>query len=272
MEHSLEFFPPKGADAATRFEKTVQSLLSLKPTYGSVTYGAGGTTRERTFAAVKTVMEQGLEAVPHLTCIGTTRTGVREILSHYQSQGIKRIVALRGDLPEEMEDPGELTTSIALIEEIRAFGGFQIIVSAYPESHPKASSPLADLDFFVNKVKAGAHSAVTQYFFNPDAFFQFRDDVAKRGITIPVYVGVMPLANFSQIARFSAMCGAEIPRYIRQRMEAYGEDKQAQYEFGIEVMTRQCEQYLKAGVPGLHFYSLNRAEPTATIWRNLALS
>lgn len=271
-EHSIEFFPPKNAAGEARLRQTIAELLPLKPAFASVTFGAGGSTRERTFDTVRLIQDEyPLEAVPHLSCIASTREGVREVLERYRAQGIRRIVALRGDLPEGMDTPGEFRFANELVGFIKDFGGFEIHVAAYPEAHPQAPDPLADLDNFVRKAEAGADVAITQYFYNNNAYYQFVDDLRRRGLDIPVVVGVMPIVNYGQIARFSALCGAEIPRFIRERMEAYGDDLESQRAFGIEVVTRQCEDLLRQGVPGLHFYTLNQAEPTASIWRNLGI-
>lgn len=272
MEHSVEFFPPKNAVGEDRLRETIAELLPLKPAFASVTFGAGGSTRERTFETVRLIQAQfPLEPVPHLSCISSTREGVLEILERYRAQGIRRLVALRGDLPPGMETPGEFRHANELVAFIKDFGGFEIHVAAYPEAHPQAPDALTDLEHFIRKVEAGADVAITQYFYNNNAYYQFVDELRRRGIDIPVMAGIMPIGNYAQIARFSALCGAEIPRFIRERMEAYGDDPASQREFGIEVITRQCEDLLRQGVPGLHFYTLNQAEPTQRIWRELDL-
>lgn len=271
-EHSIEFFPPKNAAGDARLQECVEAFLPLRPAFASVTFGAGGSTRERTFETVRMIQSiHDLEPVPHLSCIASTRTNIRDILQRYRDQGIRRIVALRGDLPEGMDTPGEFRYANELVSFIQDFGGFEIHVAAYPETHPQAASPQTDLDNFVRKARAGADVAITQYFYNNHAYYQFVADLQKRGVDIPVVVGVMPIGSYAQIARFSALCGADIPRFIRARMEAYGDDIESQRQFGIEVLTRQCEDLLHQGAPGLHFYTLNSAEPTRQIWRNLGL-
>ncbi len=272
MAHSVEFFPPKNAAGEQRLQEAIRALLPLRPEYASVTFGAGGSTRERTFATVDMIRKDyALEAVPHLSCIGSTKSGIQEILEDYRTQGIQRIVALRGDLPEGMSNPGHFEYAADLVAFIRQFGGFEIYVAGYPEVHPKAISANEDLQHLVEKVQAGADAVITQYFYNPDAYLQFRDDLQRRGVEVPIVVGVMPITNFAQISRFSAMCGAELPQYLRRRMEAYGEDLQSQYQLGIELLSRQCETLLAQGAPGLHFYTLNQSEATTAIWQNLGL-
>ncbi|MDR7926920.1 methylenetetrahydrofolate reductase [NAD(P)H] [Acidithiobacillus thiooxidans] len=272
MAHSVEFFPPKNAAGEQRLQEAIRALLPLKPEYASVTFGAGGSTRERTFATVDMIRKDyALEAVPHLSCIGSTESGIQEILEDYRTQGIQRIVALRGDLPEGMSNPGHFEYAADLVGFIRQFGGFKIYVAGYPEVHPKAVSAEEDLQHLVEKVQAGADAVITQYFYNPDAYLQLRDDLQRRGVEVPIVVGVMPITNFEQISRFSAMCGAELPQYLRRRMEAYGEDLQSQYQFGIELLSRQCETLLAQGAPSLHFYTLNQSEATTAIWQNLGL-
>ena len=272
MAHSVEFFPPKNAAGEERLREAITALLPLGPEYASVTFGAGGSTRERTFATVTMIRQDyDLEAVPHLSCIGSTEAGIREILRDYQKQGIRRIVALRGDLPEGMENPGHFQHAADLVAFIRHFGGFDVYVAGYPEIHPRATSARDDVAHLVAKVQAGADAIITQYFFNPDAYLQLRDELQRQGVEIPVVVGVMPITNFEQISRFSAMCGADIPQYVRRRMEAYADDPQSQYQFGIDLLSRQCQLLLREGAPSLHFYTLNQAEATTAIWRNLSL-
>ena len=272
MRHSVEFFPPKNAAGEERLREAVSALLPLGPEYASVTFGAGGSTRERTFATVTMIREDyGLEAVPHLSCIGSTEAGIREILEDYKKQGIRRIVALRGDLPEGMTNPGHFEHAADLVAFIHRFGGFEIYVAGYPEVHPRALSAVEDLQHLAAKARAGADAIITQYFYNPDAYLQLRDDLQKLGITVPVVVGVMPMTNFEQISRFSAMCGAELPQYLRRRMEAFADDPQSQYQLGIDLISRQCENLLAQGAPSLHFYTLNQADATSAIWSNLGL-
>lgn len=269
-EHSIEFFPPRGEQ---RLREVIDALLPLQPAFASVTFGAGGSTRERTFDTVRMIQAHcALEPVPHLSCISSTRDGIHEILQRYRDQGIKRIVALRGDLPEGMENPGEFHYANELVAFIKDFGGFEIHVAAYPEPHPQAISALTDLEYFVRKVKAGADVAITQYFYNNNAYYQFVEDAQRRGVDIPIVAGVMPFVSYAQVERFSKLCGAEIPRFIRERMAAYADDAASQIQFGIELVTRQCQDLLRQGVPGLHFYTLNQTEPTKTIWENLGLS
>jgi len=273
-DFSFEFFPPKNEQGEERLWKTVERLAPLHPDYVSVTFGAGGSTRERTFATVAEIREKaGLDAAPHLSCIGSDKETIRGILERYRDSGIKRIVALRGDIPEEGEafKEGGFRYANELVEFIREFGGFEIAVGAYPEFHPETPDPDKDIENFVRKAKAGADKAITQYFFNNDAYYRFVDEVQRRGVDIPIIVGLMPIANFPQIDRFSATCGADIPRWIRLRMEAFGDDAKSQQKLGIDIATRQAEELLANGAPGIHFYTLNRGVPTAAVWRNLGL-
>jgi len=271
-EISVEFFPPKNAAGEERLRESVAALAALRPAYASVTYGAGGSTQERTLATVRFLQEQGnYEAVPHLTCIGSTESGIRELLQRYRDWGIRRIVALRGDLPEGMENPGFFRHASDLVAFIRAFGGFEILASAYPDVHPQAISAKQDLDYLVAKVKAGVDTLVTQYFYNPDAYLQLRDALARRGVQVPIVVGIMPIQNFQQIVRFSAQCGAEIPRYMQLLFEAYADDPASQTALATEIVARQCALLLREGAPGLHFYTLNQAEPTLAIAQRLGI-
>ncbi len=271
-EVSVEFFPPKNAAGRERLLAAMAALEPVRPAYASVTYGAGGSTRERTLATVQMVQQKSrFEPVPHLTCIGSTEEGVRELLGYYRDWGIRRIVALRGDLPEGMENPGFFRHASDLVAYVQAFGGFEILVSAYPEVHPEASSAITDLDYLVAKVGAGASALITQYFYNPDAYLHLRDALARRGINVPITVGVMPFVSYEQISRFSVQCGAEVPRYLRMAMEACAGDTAAQWQTGVEILSRQCQLLLREGVPGLHFYTLNQAETTLAIWRNLSI-
>ena len=272
--YSFEFFPPKTDAGAANLRVTRDELAKLKPRFFSVTFGAGGSTRERTFDTVSEIQrDSGIEAAPHLSCVGSTRESIREILDLYRKENIHHIVALRGDLPSGMGQPGEFRYANELVEFIRAETGdhFHIEVAAYPEFHPQAPNAQADIDNFKRKVEAGADSAITQYFYNADAYFNFVDLCEKRGIDIPVVPGIMPITNYTQLARFSDMCGAEIPRWIRKRLEACGDDVNAIRTFGTEVVTHLCRQLLDAGAPGLHFYTMNRAGPTRTIWEQLDL-
>lgn len=272
---SFEFFPPRSPQIAQQLRETYQTLARLKPGYFSVTYGAGGTTRENTFETVLGIQrETGIEAAPHLSCIGSTREEIRALLESYQAQGIRRIVALRGDMPSGMHAMGDFHYANELVAFIREASGdfFHIEVAAYPEVHPQATSYRADLLNFKRKVAAGANGAITQYFYNADSYFYFVEDCRRHGIDIPVVPGVMPITNYSQLARFSDMCGAEIPRWMRKRLEGFGDDLQSIRAFGIDVVTRMCEHLLQGEAPGLHFYTMNRAEPTLTICRNLGLA
>jgi len=276
--YSIEFFPPKGPKGAERLKTARRELGELGPEFFSVTFGAGGSTRSGTLTAVQEIMaDTGIEAAPHLSCIEGTRESISELIDSYIEAGVERIVALRGDIPEgmDMESPGEFSYANELVGFIREKYGdrFHLEVGCYPETHPEAPSPDADIDNFVRKVEAGADSAMTQYFYNAEAYFDFVQRIEKRGVDIPVVPGVMPFPNWPQIEKFSAMCGADIPRWIAERMSAYHEadDQDSVREFGIDVVTRLCERLLDAGAPGLHFYALNRTEPTATIWRNLDL-
>ncbi len=271
-EISVEFFPPKNEPGRERLLAAMAALAPLEPAYASVTYGAGGSTQERTLATVQLVKsESRFEPVPHLTCIGSTEAGIQELLDRYRGWGIQRIVALRGDLPEGMENPGFFRHASDLVAYIRDHGNFEILVSAYPEVHPEAASATADLDYLVAKVQAGASGLVTQYFYNPDAYLHLRDALVRRGVDVPVTVGVMPMVSYEQTARFSAQCGAEIPRFLRLAMEACADDLAAQWQTGVEILSRQCQLLLREGVPGFHFYTLNQAETTLAIWRNLSI-
>jgi methylenetetrahydrofolate reductase (NADPH) len=272
--YSVEFFPPKTEKGVANLRNTREELARLKPRFFSVTFGAGGSTRERTFETVCDIQrESGIEASPHLSCIGSTKDNIRDILNLYIKENIHHIVALRGDLPSRMGLPGEFRYANELVEFIRAETGehFHIEVAAYPEVHPQAPNADADLANFKRKVDAGADSAITQYFFNPYAYFHFVDRCEKLAVDIPIVPGIMPITNYTQLARFSDMCGAEIPRWIRKRLEAYGDNKDAIRDFGEEVVTEMCRALLDAGAPGLHFYTMNQAGPSKAIWKNLGL-
>ncbi|AMO37853.1 methylenetetrahydrofolate reductase [NAD(P)H] [Thauera humireducens] len=273
IDISIEFFPPNTAEGADKLRATRDKLAALKPAFFSVTYGAGGSTRERTFATVKEIAAAGYEAAPHLSCIGSTRDSIREILREYADAGIRRIVALRGDLPSGAGAAGEFRYANELVEFIRAETGdrFLIEVAAYPEWHPQARSPKDDLLAFKRKADAGANSAITQYFYNLDAYLHFVDAVRKLGVDIPIVPGIMPIGSFSKLARFSDACGAEIPRWMRKTFESYGDDADAIRAFGLDVVTRLCEKLIAEGAPGLHFYSMNMAGPTIEICRRLGL-
>ena len=272
--YSFEFFPPKTEEGVAKLRNTRDELAKLKPRFFSVTFGAGGSTRERTFETVCEIQrDSGIEASPHLSCVGSTKDSIRDILNLYKQQDIHHIVALRGDLPSGMGQPGEFRYANELVEFIRAETGdhFHIEVAAYPEFHPQASSADADLDNFKRKVEAGADSAITQYFYNPYAYYHFVEQCEKRGIDLPIVPGIMPITNYTQLARFSDMCGAEIPRWIRKRLQAYGDDLASIRSFGEEVISEMCQALLDAGAPGLHFYTMNRAAPSTAIWNNLGL-
>ncbi|MDP3856528.1 MAG: methylenetetrahydrofolate reductase [NAD(P)H] [Stagnimonas sp.] len=277
LHFSFELFPPRTPVGWTNLPKLIGELATVKPAFFSVTYGAGGSEQNGTYDTIIKVIEQtGIEAAPHLTCVGSTRANIAGLLAQYKAAGVRRIVALRGDLPATAMSnaaPGEFRYANELIEFIRETHGehFTLEVAAYPEMHPQAANPQADFEAYVRKVKAGAHGAVTQYFYNADAYFDFVERSEKAGLTIPVVPGVMPIVNTSQLLRFSAACGADIPRWIKLRLESYGEDKASVQAFGLEVVTRLSETLLRGGAPGIHFYTLNQAEPTLKLWRNLGL-
>lgn len=271
--YSFEFFPPNTPEGAEKLRVVTEQLALLKPKFFSVTYGAGGSTRERTLKTVLDVRAAGHAAAPHISCIGSTRESLREILQQYKDNGIKHLVALRGDLPSGMPAAGEFRHANELVAFIREeFGSqFFIEVAAYPEYHPQAKSAADDLLNFKRKVDAGSDSAITQYFYNADGYYHFVEQCEKMGITIPIVPGIMPIGRFSQLARFSDACGAEIPRWIRKKLEGYGDDTASIRAFGLDVVTRLCEQLLKAGAPGLHFYTMNQADLTTAIWKRLKL-
>ncbi|BBN89181.1 methylenetetrahydrofolate reductase [NAD(P)H] [Azospira sp. I09] len=270
---SIEFFPPQTAEGVEKLRLVRDKLAALKPAFFSVTYGAGGSTRERTFSTVREIVAAGLDAAPHLSCIGSSRESIRGILAEFQAEGIRRVVALRGDLPSGMADPGEFRYANELVEFIRAETDdhFHIEVAAYPEWHPQARSADDDLQAFVRKVNAGANSAITQYFYNADAYFHFVDAVRAAGVTIPIVPGIMPIASFAKLARFSDACGAEIPRWMRKKFEGFGDDADSIKAFGLDVVTELCQKLLAGGAPGLHFYSMNQSGLTSEIWQRLGL-
>ncbi|MBL8502088.1 MAG: methylenetetrahydrofolate reductase [NAD(P)H] [Rhodocyclaceae bacterium] len=272
-EISFEFFPPQTAEGAEKLRATRRQLAQLKPAFFSCTFGAGGSTRDRTLETVLEIQAEGLPAAPHLSCIGSTQDNVRAVLDRYQAAGIRRIVALRGDLPSGMADPGEFRYANELVEFIRVETGdwFHIEVAAYPEYHPQAKSPRDDLANFKRKVDAGADSAITQYFYNADAYAHFVEAAQALGVSVPIVPGVMPIANFSKIARFSDACGAEIPRWMRRKFESFGDDSASVRAFGLDVVTELCARLLAGGAPGLHFYTLNQAGLTSTICQRLGL-
>lgn len=271
---SCEFFPPVTAEGVVKLQAVREQLLTMRPAYFSVTYGAGGSTRDRTVEVVlDTQAHSGVPAAPHLTCIASTQDSVRELLNHYQAHGIRRIVALRGDMPSGMRDPGEFRYANELVSFIRAEfdDQFHIEVAAYPEYHPQTPSPEQDLVNFKRKVEAGADSAITQYFYNSDAYFRFVDQCAKTGVAIPIVPGIMPITNFTQLARFSDSCGAEIPRWVRKQLESLSDDRSAIRAFGLDVVSDLCRRLLDGGAPGLHFYTMNLAGPTLAIAERLGL-
>ena len=272
-ELSIEFFPPQTDEGMAKLHATRADLAVLQPAFFSVTYGAGGSTRERTLAAVRGIAASGSDAAPHLSCIGSTRAGIREILATYADQGVRRIVALRGDLPSGMADPGDFRYANELVAFIREETGqrFRIEVAAYPEWHPQARSPREDLQNFKRKVDAGADSAITQYFYNADAYEHFVTEAAAIGISLPIIPGIMPIASFTKLARFSDACGAEIPRWMRRKFESYGDDAASIRAFGLDVVTELCERLLRQGAPGLHFYSMNQSPLILEIAKRLGL-
>jgi methylenetetrahydrofolate reductase (NADPH) len=274
MELSVEFFPPKTAEGAAKLRSVREQLAAaLKPTFFSVTFGAGGSTQDGTLATVKEIHEAGQQAAPHLSCVGSSKENIRELLAQYKALGINRIVALRGDLPSGMGQYGEFHHADELVSFIRGEtdSHFHIEVAAYPEMHPQAKSMADDLLRFANKMKAGADSAITQYFFNSDAYFRFVDEAAKLGVDQPIVPGIMPITNSTQLLRFSDACGAEVPRWIRLRLQSFGDDTASIKAFGLDVVTDLCDQLSVAGAPGLHFYSLNQADTTLSIAKNLNL-
>ncbi len=270
---SFEFFPPQTPEGVEKLIATRKQLAMLKPEFFSVTFGAGGSTQGRTLEIIRQIKAEGHSAAPHLSCVGSTRENIRTILNTYKDMGIKRIVALRGDLPSGMGSIGEFQYANELVSFIRVQTGehFHIEVAAYPEFHPQASSPREDLANFKRKVMAGANSAITQYFYNADAYFRFIEEARKFGVTVPIVPGIMPIVKFSQLARFSDACGAEIPRWMRKTLESYGDDNTSVQAFGLDVVTQLCEKLLAGGAPGLHFYTLNQAGPSLEICRRLGL-
>ena len=270
---SIEFFPPKTEEGAAKLQKTREELAKLNPAYFSVTYGAGGSTQKGTLDTVLEIKKAGNDAAPHITCVGSTKENIRELLQTYINNGINRIVALRGDMPSGMREMGEFRYANELVEFIRTETGdhFHIEVAAYPEFHPQAKNAKADLDNFKRKVDAGANSAITQYFFNPDAYYRFIDDCEKMGMDVPIVPGIMPITNYKNLARFSDMCGAEIPRWIEKRLEGFGDDLESIRSFGEDVSSHLCEKLLKAGAPGLHFYCMNQSTAVINVWENLSL-
>lgn len=268
---SIEFYPPKTPEGADKLRVARAKLAQLAPQYFSVTFGAGGSTQSGTLDTVLEIMQEGHAGAPHISCVGGSRAQIREILERYRSHGIRRLVALRGDLPSGYGGGGELRYASELVEFIRAESGdwFHIEVAAYPEVHPQARSPQDDLQNFARKVQAGADAAITQYFYNADAYFQFMDQTRKLGIDVPIVPGIMPITNYTQLMRFSDMCGAEIPRWVRLKLASFGDDSASIKAFGLDVVTQLCERLLAGGAPGLHFYSMNQAAPTTALWQRL---
>lgn len=271
-DFSLEFFPPKTDEGREKLRAVRTELVSaIAPAYISVTFGAGGSTQEGTFDTVAEIQGSGTAAAPHLSCVGSTKDSIRGLLKRYQDADISRIVALRGDMPSGMRDAGELHYANELVSFIRQETGdhFHIEVAAYPEFHPQATSAQADLNHFNDKVKAGANGALTQYFYNADAYFRFLEDAQALDINVPIIPGIMPITNYKNLARFSDACGAEIPRWIRQRLEGFGDDLESVRAFGLDVVSELCQTLLDGGAPGLHFYTMNQSGPTLALWENL---
>ncbi len=277
LQFSFELFPPRTPEGVARLPTIAAGLAAVKPKYFSVTYGAGGSDQDGTYdTVVKVVESTGIEAAPHLTCVGSSRARIAALLDRYKAAGVKRIVALRGDLPATAIGtgaPGDFRYANELVSFIRDTHGdaFLLEVAAYPEMHPQARNPEADFDAFRRKVDAGAHAAITQYFYVADAYFDFLERCAKANITIPVIAGIMPITNHAQLTRFSAACGADIPRWVRLRLEQLQDDKAALQDFGLDVVSRLCETVLRGGAPGIHFYTLNQVEPTLRLWKQLGL-
>ena len=270
---SFEFFPPKTPEGMEKLRATWKQLAQLKPKFFSCTYGAGGSTRDRTLETVLDIGSAGHTAAPHISCVGATRADIAATLDLYKANGIRHIVALRGDLPSGAASAGELRYASELVAFIREETGdhFNVEVACYPEFHPQARSPLDDLRNFKRKLDAGADSAITQYFFNADSYFRFVDDCEALGITVPIVPGIMPIGNFSQLARFSDACGAEIPRWLRLKLQSFGDDLASIRSLGLDVVTELCDRLLSAGAPGLHFYTMNQAGLTSTIWQRLGI-
>ena len=271
---SFEFFPPKTPEGIEKLRTVRQQLYALQPQFCSVTYGAGGSTQDGTLQAVQSILDEGQQGASHFTCVGASRDSVREKLALFQSIGVRRLVALRGDLPSGYGSMGEFRYAADLVAFIRAETGdhFHLEVAAYPEMHPQARSPEADLQAYAAKVKAGANSAITQFFFNADAYFRFVDEARKLGADVPVVPGIMPITNASGLLRFADSCGAEVPRWIRLRLQGLGDDVAGIRAFGLDVVTHLCEQLLAAGAPGLHFYTMNQSTAVLEICRRLGLA
>ena len=274
IDLSFEFYPPKTEKGRESLARTVERLASLEPDFVSVTFGAGGSAREGTLQTCLSIVQQSrLTAAPHISCVGSSKEILRDYLERYRHAGFERLFVLRGDIPKGEPAPPASDFSYAneLVAFVKEFGGFKIHVACYPEFHPEAKSPRTDMEMFVRKVDAGADVAVTQYFFNNGSYYRFLEDVRRMGVTIPIVVGLMPIVDFEQIARFSEKCGADIPLWIRKRMDAYGDDPDSQLKLGVEIATQQAEHLLRNGAPGIHFYTLNKAAASAQIWENLGL-
>lgn len=270
---SFEFFPPHTTEGAEKLAVVRKQLAALQPEFFSVTFGAGGSTQDRTIETIRQIKAEGYNAAPHLSCVASRRESIRAMLDVYKDMGVKRIVALRGDLPSGVGSLGDLQYANELVAFIREQTGdhFHIEVAAYPEVHPQAKSAREDILNFKRKMSAGANSAITQYFYNADSYFHFVDECRKMGITAPIVPGIMPITKFAQLARFSDACGAEIPRWLRKVLEGFGDDNESVQAFGLDVVTRLCERLLAGGAPGLHFYTLNQAGPSLEIWKRLGL-
>ena len=264
---SFEFFPPKTPEGQEKLMNAVHTLGAFKPEFFSCTYGAGGSTQNGTFTTIANIRAAGFDAAPHLSCVGATHDYISDILHDLKSQGVNRIVALRGDLPSGMGGMGEFHYASELVAFIREKTGdhFHIEVAAYPEYHPQSRSPADDMAHFVSKMNAGANSAITQYFYNADAYARFRDDAIKAGVTAPIVPGIMPITNYSQLARFSDVCGAELPRWVRLKLASFGDDKAAITSFGQDVVVQLCQRLIELGAPALHFYTLNQARPSTAV-------
>ena len=268
---SFEFYPPKTEQGEKNLEQVHRDLAKLNPDFFSVTFGAGGSTRDKTYDTVVKIQQNGVSAAPHLSCVASTKENIRDILSNYREHGVSKIVALRGDLPSGMMSAGEFRFANELVDFIRAETGdhFQIHVAGYPEIHPQANNAAEDFNNFKRKVDAGADAVITQYFYNAEAYFYFLDKCEKNGIDIPIVPGIMPITNYSQLFRFSDMCGADIPRWMRKTLECFGDDKDSIMAFGEDVVTKLCQQLLDSGAPGLHFYTMNQSKPTLAVWDKL---
>lgn len=267
---SFEFYPPKTEEGAASLQVVHSKLAALNPDFFSVTFGAGGSTRDKTFDTVVDIQKKGISAAPHLSCVASTKDNIRAILKNYQDHGISRIVALRGDLPSGMMSAGEFRYANELVEFIRQETGddFQIHVAAYPEVHPQASNAAEDFKNFKRKVEAGANAAITQYFYNAEAYFYFVDNCEKNAIDIPIIPGIMPITQYTQLFRFSEMCGADIPRWMRKRLEGFGDDRASIQAFGLDLVSSLCQRLLDGGAPSLHFYTMNQSAPTLAILEN----